>query len=356
MATDVIIMAGGTGGHIFPALAVANGLRDAGLKVHWIGTPHSFEAKIIPQHQFPITLVDIKGLRGKGIQGWLVVPFKMIKAVWQAMRVLKQERPRCVMGFGGFAAGPGGIAAKLLRIPLIIHEQNAIAGLTNRLLARISKRILVGFPSAFSGNEVIYIGNPVRTEITQIIEPQQRLTAKTHLNILVLGGSLGALALNQKIPVALSKMQNQPKKIRHQCGRNKLEVCQRAYQSVHLTAEITEFIEEMPQAYAWADLVICRAGALTVAELAAAGVGAILIPYPHAVDDHQTANAQYLVDHKAAICIQQADLTTQALADILDEISQNPQKCLKMAMAARELAKPKATIQAVKVCQQEMLS
>jgi len=355
MATDVIIMAGGTGGHVFPALAVANGLRDAGLKVHWIGTPDSFEATIIPQHDFPITLVDIKGLRGKGLAGWFIAPFKMIKAIHQAAKVLKQEKPKCVMGFGGFAAGPGGVAAKLLGIPLIIHEQNAIAGLTNKLLAKISKRILVAFPKAFSGNNVIHIGNPVRAEIAHIKPPEKRLKPQNQLKILVLGGSLGALALNQKIPVALSKMHNKPQAIRHQCGREKLEVCQRAYQSVGLEANISEFINDMAEAYAWADLVICRAGALTISELSVAGIGAILVPYPYAVDDHQTANAQYLVENKAAICIQQADLISSELAKVLDEISQDNQRCLKMAKAARQLGKPKATSEAVKVCQQEML-
>ena len=354
MATDVMIMAGGTGGHVYPALAVAQGLRDDGKQVTWLGSRHSFEAKIVPKYGYDIVLVDIKGLRGKGIEGWLIAPFRILKAIFQAARVIRKHRPKLILGFGGFVAGPGGVAAKLLGVPLIIHEQNAIAGMTNKWLSYLAKRILVGFPTAFHGNNVIHVGNPVRAAIAAIEPPEKRINQEKGLKVLVLGGSLGALALNQKIPVAISKMQQKPLAIRHQCGKSKLEVTQRAYQKANIEADIEEFIKDMKTAYAWADIIICRAGALTIAELAAAGVGSILIPYPHAVDDHQTKNAEYLSKKSAAFLIQQKDLNSQDLADILDDLSTYREKCMSMAIAARTLAKPKATDQVVRVCEQEM--
>lgn len=352
----VMVMAGGTGGHVFPGLAVADELRQRGHEVVWIGTPNSMESRLVPQHGLPIEYVSISGLRGKGVLTLLAAPFKLVVAVMQAMAILRRHRPVLVFGCGGFAAGPGGLAAWLLRRPLVIHEQNAVAGYTNRLLAQLAQRVLEAFPDTFPGEKhVNVVGNPVRSAILALAPPAQRLAARVGpVRILVLGGSLGAQALNQIVPQALEKLApDQHVEIWHQGGRT-VATAERAYaalaKQMGAKLQVAEFIQDMAAAYAWADLVICRAGALTVAEIAAVGLPAILVPFPHAVDDHQTANGRYLVEAGAALVIQERDLTASCLAHALQPLLTDRARLLRMAEAARARAWPTATRDIVDHC------
>lgn len=355
MGTRVMVMAGGTGGHVFPALAVADELRRRGLEVCWLGTPDSFESRLVPGHGFPMELVGIRGLRGNGIAGWLLAPFRLLRACGQALGALRRRRPALVLGMGGFASGPGGLMAWLTRIPLVIHEQNAVPGLTNRWLARLADRVLEAFPGSFGpARRAQLTGNPVRPEISALAAPEERLSGRAGaVRLLVLGGSLGAQALNESLPAALARVAPEDRpEVRHQAGRGKDEATRAAYAAAGVAAEVTPFLEEMAAAYGWADLVICRAGALTVAELAAAGIGAILVPYPHAVDDHQTRNAGYLVDGGAALLLPQAELTPERLADLLRPLLQDRPRLLEMARRARRLALPQATARVADACQE----
>lgn len=339
--TRVLIMAGGTGGHVFPALAVANVLQQQGVDVNWIGTARGIEARLVPEAGIPLHTLSIKGLRGNGLKGWCLAPFRLVKAVLEARRILKQFQPNVVIGLGGFASGPGGLAAWLSGIPLVIHEQNAIAGLTNRLLAPLAKHVLLGFRDSFSGKiNGQWVGNPVRAAIEQLPTPTHRYRHQVTPKLLVLGGSLGAQSLNRVIPKAVALLDQALRpEILHQCGDKHLADCQAAYAAAGIEAEITSFIKEMPQAYAEADLVICRAGALTVAEIAATGVASILVPYPHAVDDHQTINAKALCDVGAALLIADEDLAAADLAEKIQALFSNRPKLLEMAIVAREQAK-----------------
>lgn len=352
----VIVMAGGTGGHVFPGLAVAEELRQRGHEVVWMGTPDSMEARLVPQHGLPMEFVRITGLRGKGLLAWLMVPFKLALAVTQALRILRKQRPALVFGCGGFAAGPGGLAAWLLRRPLVIHEQNAVAGYTNRLLAQLAQRVLEAFPDTFPAQKkVSAVGNPVRSPILALPAPGQRLSGRSGpIRILVLGGSLGAQALNQIVPQAFAKLPEEQRiEVWHQGGRT-VALADRAYaglaQQMGSALRVAEFIHDMAAAYAWADLVICRAGALTVAEIAAVGLPAILVPFPHAVDDHQTANGRYLVEAGAALVIQERDLTASCLAHALQPLLSDRARLLRMAEAARARAWPGATRDIVDHC------
>lgn len=338
----VMIMAGGTGGHVFPALAVADELKQRQVEVSWIGTQRGIESELVPQAGYPLTFIKVAGLRGNGTLGWLMAPFRVIKAVWQAWRLMRVFNPDVVIGLGGFASGPGGVAAWLLKKPLLIHEQNAIPGLTNRLLAKIAKRVLTGFPNSFDDKvEAEWVGNPVRQQIEDLPMPHLRQSAdKSRLKLLVLGGSLGARTLNEVVPAALQLMDvNERPEVRHQCGKKHIEACRSAYSQAGVEAEITDFIADMAAAYSWADLVICRAGALTVAEVAAAGVASILVPYPYAVDDHQTHNAALLVDAGAATLIADDQLKADALSVSLRQFDQDREGLLTMANAARQVAK-----------------
>lgn len=334
----VLIMAGGTGGHIFPGLAVADYFRQQGIEVSWIGTQSGLESRLVPEAGFPLHLINISGLRGKGWKPILTAPIKIMAAIWQARRVIKTINPDLVIGMGGFVSGPGGVATWLLRCPLIIHEQNAKAGLTNRWLSLFATRVLQGFPGAFKAQpKVVTTGNPVRAEIIALPSPNER-HPHSPLHLLVLGGSLGASALNEIVPRALAALPEQDRPlVYHQTGEKHFETAKKAYQVNGLEANLHPFIKDMDQAYSWADVVLCRAGALTVAELCAAGLGAILVPFPHAVDDHQTANADYMAKKQAAILIQQSALTSDGLADILSAFSKSPEKCQAMAMAAYAL-------------------
>jgi len=337
----VLIMAGGTGGHVFPGLAVARLLHDHHVDVHWLGTRQGLEARLVPAANIPLHLISIHGLRGKGMKTLITAPLRISSAVKQSLQVMKEVKPDVVVGMGGFVSGPGGIASWLMQRPLVIHEQNAKAGLTNKILARFSKRILEGFPHAFKQqSKVIAVGNPVRQEIENLLPPQQRIDSSSSFRLLVLGGSLGAQGLNEIVPRALAQLRpDERPEIWHQTGDKHFDVTKNLYESMRVRAKLTPFIQDMAEAYVWANMVLCRAGASTVAELCAAGLGAILVPYPYAVDDHQTANAGFMVSNNAALCIQQAELTESRLSDIVKQFSNAPEKRLAMAEAAYRLRK-----------------
>ncbi|AUT43192.1 MULTISPECIES: undecaprenyldiphospho-muramoylpentapeptide beta-N-acetylglucosaminyltransferase [Aeromonas] len=337
MSKTLLVMAGGTGGHVFPGLAVADRLKAQGWTIHWLGTADRMEAELVPAHGYPISFIDIQGVRGNGIKRLLAAPYRVIKSVLQARQVLKTIQPDVVLGMGGFASGPGGVAAWLSGIPLLLHEQNAAAGLTNKLLARIARRVLMAFPGAFAPNaRTAVVGNPVRPEVVALPDPQLR-SSSNPLRLLVVGGSLGARVLNEQVPPAVATA-GVPIEVRHQCGKGNGEAVAASYAGLGVEAEVSEFIKDMADAYAWADLVVCRAGALTVSEVAAAGVAAIFVPLPHAVDDHQTRNALTLVDGGAAEFLPQSELTPAALASRLSWLAGRRETLLNMAQAARRVA------------------
>ena len=340
----VMILAGGTGGHIFPGLAVAKALRARGIAVSWLGADGGMETRLVPQHGIEIDTIAISGVRGKGLATLLRAPFRVAASVRAAQRVLRARRPRAVISFGGYAAGPGGLAARLAGVPLIVHEQNRAPGMTNRVLSRFARRVLTGFPDTFSDRDEQVVGNPVRAEIAAIAPPAQRFAERAGpLRVLVLGGSQGARALNRAVPEAIAGLRGRvPCEVRHQCGEKLLADAQQAYAQAGVIASVEPFIADMAAAYAWADLVICRSGALTLAELCAAGVGSVLVPFPQAVDDHQTKNARFLVDRGAAQLLPQAgdDLGARLSATI--EILAERGVLLQMADAARAIARPDA--------------
>ncbi len=348
----VLIMAGGTGGHVFPALAVAKELSARGNDVVWMGTRAGLEARLVSQAGYPVEWISIAGLRGKGMLSWITAPLRLVNAFAQALGIVRRVSPQVVIGLGGFASGPGGLAAWVLRRPLVVHEQNARAGLTNRILAWLADLVLEAFPASFAKRHMPRcVGNPVRAEILALPDPQARLSGRTGpIHLLVLGGSLGALAINKMVPQALAKMPgNRRPKVWHQAGRT-LDAAQAAYAKTDVIADLKEFIDDMAEAYAWADLVVCRAGALTVAELAAAGLPAVLIPFPHATDDHQSYNGAYLSDRDAAVLIQQRDLTADRLAETLSDLCRDRRRLLAMAKAARSAAWPDATNDIASAC------
>lgn len=343
--SSVVIMAGGTGGHVFPALALAHYLAARGIKVHWLGTRAGIEAELVPNNGFAITYLPVSGLRGQGIKRLLAAPFKLLVSVFQAVRLMRAVKADCVIGLGGYVTGPGGVAAKLLGKRLVIHEQNAVAGFTNTQLSKLADKVLVAFPNAFPASEKVeWVGNPVREEIAALAEPAVRMAErKGPIRILIMGGSQGAVALNQLVPEALAKLPASVSiEIRHQAGKKNLETADAKYRAAGLRAQVLPFINDMAEAYTWADLVICRSGALTVSEIAAAGVASVLIPFPFAVDDHQTANAEFLSSHGAARLFQQKELTAESLAASLVELLDR-ERLLDMAIAARHLAKPEST-------------
>ena len=333
----VMIMAGGTGGHVYPALAVAHELAARGHAVVWMGAPDSFEARVVPAQGFAIEYVRVSGLRGKGLAKLMLAPLLIARAMLDAWAVLRRQAPAVVLGMGGFAAGPGGLVARLWGTPLVIHEQNAAAGLTNRWLAKLAQRVLQAFPGTFAGARTV--GNPVRKPIQAVPAPQVRLAARQGpAHVLVIGGSQGAKALNERVPQALALLAaHERPEVWHQAGRT-LAVAQDAYRRAGVDGTIDAFIEDMAAAYAWADLVVCRAGASTIAELAAAGCGSILVPFPAAVDDHQTRNGAYLVGRGAAVLIPEAELTADRLARALRELLADRPRLLAMAQAARDAA------------------
>ncbi len=347
----VMIMAGGTGGHVMPALAVARYLKEKGFDIHWLGTRHGFEAHFVAQAGFPISFIDIQGLRRTTWFSWLMAPMRIARALFQSCRILLKEKPNVVLSMGGYAAGPGAIAAWLLHRPLVLHEQNAIAGWTNRILSKFSKKVMVAFPGVFKEltQKVFFTGNPVRSEILAVDKEKRRGEGK--INLLILGGSQGATKLNEVVPQALALLPDDKRPhVMHQTGKNNLDTTRAHYAKQGVNAEITPFIEDMAKAYAWADVVICRSGALTIAELAAVGVTSILIPFPYAVDDHQTANAKYLSSQGGAFFLAQSTLTANELNTLLLDLIDNPEKRLAVAMAAKKLAKPFATKEVAEHC------
>ncbi len=350
----VLITAGGTGGHVYPGLAVARALIAQGIPVVWMGTRKGLEARVIPEAGIEMAWLEVNALRGKGLMTTLLAPVNLVRALWQSFQIMRRYRPAAVLGMGGFVAGPGGLVAALMGIPVVIHEQNAVAGLTNKLLSNVCRRILEGFPHTFPVSaKVMATGNPVRLDIANLPEPAERAASRAHepVHVLVVGGSLGAQALNQIVPQALALMpEGQRPIVRHQAGAKNIDDAREQYRKAQVMADVTPFIEDMAAAYAWADLVICRSGALTVAELASAGVAALLVPFPHAVDDHQTANGKYLADHGAALLIQQRDLNAEKLATVLIDLCTSRAKLQQMGTVARQLAKPYATAQVAAIC------
>jgi len=349
----VLIAAGGTGGHVYPALAVADYLREQDVKVTWVGTEKGLEHRIVPAANIPLEIISISGLRGKGLLNLLFVPLKLIVAVVQVIKIFIRIKPDAVLGMGGFVSGPCGLAAFILRKPLYLHEQNAIPGLTNKVLSYVATTAMQAFPNSLKTTKnIIVTGNPIRKAISEIAEPDARMSGhKDNIRLLIVGGSLGAQALNENVPKVLSQIDKelQPT-VWHQTGKNKLKTTIENYKKANIEAKVTEFIEDMSEAYEWADLVICRAGALTISELANAGVAAVLVPYPYAVDDHQTANAQYLTNVDAAILVQQEQLISK-LKDVMTELLQAGRaKLVDMAKAARKLSKPDATKAVAEIC------
>lgn len=343
MSAPVAILAGGTGGHIFPGLAVARALRERGVPVLWIGARGRMETRLVPEHGVPIEVIDIAALRGKGALALLAAPLRLLRAVWQARAVLRRAAPRAVVSFGGFAAGPGGLAAWLLRRPLLVHEQNSRPGMTNRVLARLARRVLQGFPDSFpAARGAQTVGNPVRSEIAALPPPAQRLVGRDgSIRLLVLGGSQGARALNLGVPAALARL-GAGFEVRHQCGEAQREATARAYAEAGVAGSVEPFIADMAEAYGWADLVLCRAGALTLAEVCAAGVASVLVPLPTAADDHQTGNAEHLVSHGAAVRVAEGGDFPERLSKELDRLRADPALRLARAEAARALSFPDA--------------
>jgi UDP-N-acetylglucosamine--N-acetylmuramyl-(pentapeptide) pyrophosphoryl-undecaprenol N-acetylglucosamine transferase len=333
----VMIMAGGTGGHVYPALAVAHELQARGHQIVWMGAPESFESRVVPAHGYPMEFVRVSGLRGKGPLKLLLAPLLIARAMLDAWGALRRQSPHVVLGMGGFAAGPGGLVARLWGTPLVIHEQNAAAGLTNRWLARLAQRVLQAFPDTFANATTV--GNPVRSVIRAVAPPAARLPMRQGpAHVLVIGGSQGAKALNERVPEALALLPAAERpEVWHQAGRT-LKVAQDAYERTGVDGTVDAFIDDMDSAYAWADLVVCRAGASTIAELAAAGCASILVPFPAAVDDHQTRNGAYLVSRGAAVLIPESQLSAGKLAQALRELLADRAKLLNMAQAARDAA------------------
>ncbi|HEX7220260.1 MAG TPA: undecaprenyldiphospho-muramoylpentapeptide beta-N-acetylglucosaminyltransferase [Burkholderiales bacterium] len=339
-------MAGGTGGHIFPGLAVAEQMRAAGWDVVWMGARGGMEERLVPKHGYRMAWIRAKAARGKGLVQKLLLPANLLYSFWESARHIRSLKPSVVLGLGGYVAFPGGMMASLFNRPLALHEQNAIAGLANRVLAQVSDKVMVAFPDALKGGE--WTGNPVRGDIAAMAPPEQRFAGRTgKLRILVVGGSLGAQALNEAMPKALALLDDKPIVV-HQAGEKHIDQLRANYAAAGVQGELVAFIDDMARRYAEADLVVCRAGAVTIAELSAGGMASILVPFPHAVDDHQTANARFLSERGAAILIQQRDLSTQKLADLLRSL--NREKLLDMAKKARALGKPDAARRVAQRC------
>jgi UDP-N-acetylglucosamine--N-acetylmuramyl-(pentapeptide) pyrophosphoryl-undecaprenol N-acetylglucosamine transferase len=349
MSRTLLVMAGGTGGHVFPGLAVAEVMRSRAWNVVWLGNPGGMEATLVPRHGIPMQWVRFGGLRGKGLLTKLMLPFNLLRAFAQSLKVLREVRPAVVLGMGGYVAFPAGMMAALTGTPLVVHEQNSIAGLTNKVLAKVADRVLVAFPDAIAG--AAWCGNPVRVDVAALPAPELRYGARTGpLRLLVVGGSLGAQALNTVVPQALALLpEAQRPTVIHQSGRTHLPALQAAYRDAGVAADAVAFIDDMAAAYAEADLVVCRAGAMTVSEVAAAGVASLMVPFPHAVDDHQTTNAGFLVARDAALLVQQSELDAPRLAALIAGLDRP--RLLGIARRARDLARPDAATQVADVCE-----
>ncbi|MBP7394858.1 MAG: undecaprenyldiphospho-muramoylpentapeptide beta-N-acetylglucosaminyltransferase [Zoogloea sp.] len=344
----LMVMAGGTGGHIYPGLAVADALRDRGWRVVWMGNPDGMEARIVPANGYEVAWVRFTALRGKGVLRKLLLPFNLLRGFAQALGQIRRVKPDVVLGMGGYVTFPGGMMAALLGRPVVVHEQNSVAGLANRVLAGVADKVVTGFPDVLKKGE--WIGNPVRADITAVAPPAQRFVGRSGpLKVLVVGGSLGAAALNDALPKALALLAPVERpQVTHQAGTRQIDALKASYKAAGVEGELLPFIDDMAARYASADLVICRAGALTVAELAAVGVASVLVPFPHAVDDHQTGNARFLADAGGAVLLPQTELTPQRLAALLQEM--NRERLLVMATKARGCARPDATARVADVC------
>lgn len=344
----LMVMAGGTGGHIYPGLAVADALRERGWKVVWMGNPDGMEARIVPANGYDMAWVRFTALRGKGLLRKLLLPFNLLRGFAQALGQIRRVKPDVVLGMGGYVTFPGGMMAALLGTPVVVHEQNSVAGLANRVLAGVADKVVTGFPHVLKKGE--WAGNPVRAEITAVVPPAQRFAGRSGpLKVLVVGGSLGAAALNDAMPKALALLAaEQRPRVTHQAGTRQIDALKASYAAAGVDGELLPFIDDMAARYADADLVICRAGALTVAELAAVGVASVLVPFPHAVDDHQTGNARFLADAGAAVLLPQTELSPQRLAALLQDM--NRERLLEMAGKARQCARPDATARVADVC------
>lgn len=343
----VLIATGGTGGHVYPALAVAEELQRRGVKVSWMGTRKGMEAKIVSSKNIPLYFISVTGLRGKGLVGWLLAPFKLSIAIAQSIMIVLKHKPNVVLGMGGFVSGPGGLASWLLRKPLVIHEQNTIAGMTNKMLSHFATHVVEAFPNTFNKNKkAIHLGNPIREEIEKISSPENRFVNRndSEIRILVLGGSLGATALNEYLPNVFTSLQQTCSiDIVHQTGLKHIETAKTFYTEASLNAKVVAYIDDMSELYSWADIVICRSGALTISELTAVGLGALLIPYPFAVDDHQYHNAMYLVNGNAAVVSRQSELQSSEFLKLVENLVCNGrEKLLTMAKNARKLSMPNA--------------
>jgi UDP-N-acetylglucosamine--N-acetylmuramyl-(pentapeptide) pyrophosphoryl-undecaprenol N-acetylglucosamine transferase len=347
--STIMIMAGGTGGHVYPAMAVADYLKQRGWQVVWLATEGGMENRLIEGKGYAKAMMTMRGVRGKGFKGWLLLPIKLLTAFKQARLAIKQYKPDMVLGMGGFAAFPGGVMAKLMCKPLVIHEQNSVAGLTNKVLSKLANSVLTAFPNVLANSDMV-VGNPIRLALTQMDMPEQRYAARTgNLKVLVLGGSLGAAALNEVLPKAFAQLAvEQRPVIIHQAGEKHIEALVKNYNDAGVVAETRAFIQDMAEVYHWADVVICRAGALTVAELACVGVASVLVPFPYAVDDHQTTNAAYLVEGGAATMVQQNVFDVNHATALIKQLTR--ESCLKMAINAKKLAKPMATETVAKIC------
>ena len=345
---SLMVMAGGTGGHIFPGIAVAEELRARGWRIVWMGNPDGMEARIVPARGYETAWVRFGALRGKGLVRKLLLPLNLLRGFWQALRALRRVRPDVVLGMGGYITFPGGMMAALLGRPLVLHESNSVAGLANRVLAKVADRVLSGFPEVLEKAE--WLGNPVRADIAAVVPPAERMAGREGpLRVLVVGGSLGAAVLNETVPQALLRLPAEQRPVVvHQAGERQIEALRAAYARAQVEGDLRPFIADMAAAYADADLVICRAGALTVAELAAAGVASLLVPFPHAVDDHQTGNARFLADRAGAYLLPQSELTPERLAGILASLDRG--RLLQMAENARALAKPLAAVAVANAC------
>ncbi|WP_094751701.1 undecaprenyldiphospho-muramoylpentapeptide beta-N-acetylglucosaminyltransferase [Psychromonas sp. CD1] len=351
----LLVMAGGTGGHVFPGLAVAQRMREKGWKVSWLGTKNRMEAQLVPEYGYDIDFIDVVGVRGNGLKTLLMAPMHILKSFFSARKILKMRSVNLVIGMGGFASGPGGIAAWSLGIPVILHEQNAVAGFTNRILARFSKKILMGFSGTFDSKKAVLVGNPVRKELLQL--PIKKISnSKDTLKILVLGGSLGAKVLNELLPEVVAGFSAEQLSILHQSGKGHFDALQLAYKEKGIKADVREFINDMASAYDWADVIICRAGALTVAEVAVVGLPAIFVPLPYAVDDHQTKNAQSLVTKEGAILLAQKDLNKDKLSNYLSEFIQNRELLSVMSKKSKENAIIDATERVAIICEETLLT
>lgn len=350
----LMIMAGGTGGHVFPAIAVAQAMQQHGWNIIWLGTDKGIEAKLVPEHGFQLLTIPVSGIRGKGVLKVVVNAMKLVSTLLHAMKVFFRFKPTMTLGMGGYVSGPGGIVSWLLRKPLLIHEQNAIAGMTNRILAKFAAKILESYPNTFkASNKLLLTGNPVRQEIRQLAPPEERFTTRGDkpIRLLVLGGSQGAAVINNLLPEVIKTLQQHHQlQVWHQAGAATLEETRRRYRQFALEEKVDAFIDNIAEAYAWADIVICRAGATTIAELANAGLGSLLIPYPYAVDDHQTKNAEVLEQAGAGIVIQQSDANLQTITAALEPLLNDRNKLLKMALSAKTCVAADATAQVVEQC------